>query len=119
MLLSTDHVSDEALEALHPSHAHTQILWQIYLENVHPICQILHPPSFQRHIIEYAQTSLRGIPKSQLALQFSIYTFAVATMTNTECEKKLDLPRAGLLKQLQYGTRQALGKRQNLLIDRD
>jgi hypothetical protein len=109
MLLSTGYISDRFFEDNFPSPAHSTVLWQVYLENVHPLCKIIHPPSFQR-TVEAAKESVRAIPKPALALLFSIFTFAITSMTTTECERKLGRPRNELLKRYQLSTQQALVK---------
>jgi hypothetical protein len=109
LLLNTDYISNRSLEEIFPTPAQSVVLWQAYLENVHQLCQIVHPPSFKR-TVESAPRSFHAIPKATLALLFSIYNFAITSMSNTECEKKLGHPKSGLLQRFQYATRQALVK---------
>jgi hypothetical protein len=109
MLFSIGSFSDEALAELYPSPEHSFILWQAYQENVHLLCHMIHPPSFQK-VVEDAAINVRAISRSNLALLFSVHVFAVASMSNAECEKKLHQPRTRLLSRLQTGTRQALVK---------
>jgi hypothetical protein len=109
MLLNTENITDRALEDALPTPAQSYVLWQAYLENVHPLCKIIHPPSFQR-TVESARTSAHSVSKANLALLFSIYTFAIISMTTEECERKIGHPRNELLKRFQHGTRQALVK---------
>jgi hypothetical protein len=109
MLFGTGAYSDEALAELYPSREHSFILWQAYQENVHLLCHMIHPPSLQK-VVEAAANNLRAVSRSNLALLFSVQVFAVASMSNAECEKRLQQPRAKLLTRLQTGTRQALIK---------
>ncbi|TID22922.1 hypothetical protein E6O75_ATG02096 [Venturia nashicola] len=109
MLFGTGTYSDEALAELYPTPKHSFILWQAYQENVHLLCHMIHPPSFQ-HVVEEAASNVRAISRSNLALLFSIHVFAVASMSNAECEKRLNQPRVKLLTRLKIGTRQALIK---------
>lgn len=109
MLFGTGAYSDEGLAELYPSPEHSFILWQAYQENVHLLCHMIHPPSF-RKVVEEAAVDVRAVSRSNLALLFSIHVFAVASMSNAECEKRLQQPRAKLLSRLQTGTRQALIK---------
>jgi hypothetical protein len=109
MLFGTGAYSDEALAELYPSPEHSFILWQAYQENVHLLCHMIHPPSFQE-VIASAAINVRAISRSNLAMLFSVHVFAVASMSNAECEKRLHQPRAKLLTRLQTGTRQALIK---------
>jgi hypothetical protein len=109
LILDTDHTSNRTLEEIFPTPVQSIVLWQVYLDNVHPLCQIIHPPSFQR-AVESARGSFHAIPKATLALLFSIYNFAIISMSTAECERKLGHPRSGLLKRFQYATRQALVK---------
>jgi hypothetical protein len=107
MLLNPGYITDDALKILFPSAAHSQVLWQTYLQNVHPLCKILHAPTFQK-VVELARDSYHDISRSKLALLFSVYTFALTSMTSAECDKKLGHSKARLLKRLIYGTQQAL-----------
>jgi len=109
MLFGTGAYSDEALAELYPSQEQSFILWQAYQENVHLLCHMIHPPSLQK-VVEAAANNLSSVSRSNLALLFSVQVFAVASMSNAECEKRLQRPRAKLLTRLQTGTRQALIK---------
>lgn len=70
---------------------------------------MVHPPSFQK-VVDQATIDVRAVSRSNLALLFSVHVFAVASMSNAECEKRLQQPRAKLLARLQRGSRQALIK---------
>ncbi|KAF2421042.1 hypothetical protein EJ08DRAFT_702206 [Tothia fuscella] len=109
MLLGTGQIPDHALYSLFPSPAQAQVLWTAYLENVHPLCKILHPPSF-RKVVDKARGSIQSLSRSEIALLFSVYAFGLSSMTGVECERKLGLGRSSLLERLQHGTQQALTK---------
>jgi hypothetical protein len=71
---------------------------------------LLHRPSFQK-IIEIARTKgILSLPKSKIALVFSTFFIAAASLSNSQCESKLRQSRKALLKSLRTGTRYALVK---------
>jgi hypothetical protein len=71
---------------------------------------ILHRPSFQK-VVEAARThGILSLPNSKMAVLFSTYFVAAASLSNAQCETKLRQSRKTLLKQLRKGTRYALVK---------
>lgn len=110
MLLNTGTVSDQALVEHFSSVPQSIVLWQVYIDNIHNLCMIVHRPSFAK-VVEQARTEgILSLPKNKIALLFSTFFFAVASMNNTQCEAKLRQPRKQLLIQLRNGTKFALVK---------
>lgn len=73
--------TDVNLQGLHPLPSQIPYYWQLFLENVHPLVMILHPPTMNT-IIREAQNDPKSLSKSTEALMFSIY-FATITSMNT------------------------------------
>ncbi|OIW32878.1 hypothetical protein CONLIGDRAFT_554653, partial [Coniochaeta ligniaria NRRL 30616] len=99
----------ESLLQYHPTEAHSILLWETHRENVEPLCKILHTPS-AANIVRKASQHPEMASKTENCLLFAIYHFAVFSMTNEECEKKLGQSRDALLQRYHFATRQALVK---------
>ncbi|KAI5866539.1 hypothetical protein GGS23DRAFT_276103 [Durotheca rogersii] len=95
------------LSHLHPEPIQIFRLWQVYLDNVNPLIKVIHPPSTQGRIIE-AMGNLRQISPPFEALLFSIYSMAVLSLSEEDCQTFFDCPREYLLSRYQYGCQQAL-----------
>ncbi|MCJ1398662.1 hypothetical protein MMC11_001863 [Xylographa trunciseda] len=91
----------------HPETMHIMALWQTYLENVNPLTKILHTPTMQKQIID-ASGDLDNVSKAFEALMFAIYSSAVNSMTEEECQRVLGEARLALLDRYTYATHQAL-----------
>ena len=99
--------SQQGLLQYHPTHAEAITLWETHIENVEPICKILHIPStFQ--MVEMASQQPAMVSKAGECLLFAIYHFAVFSMTEEECAKKFGQSRAPLMQRYHFATRQAL-----------
>jgi len=83
------------------------ILWDTYIRNVDPICKILHVPTFQK-VIDLAKENINEVPKNELALLFSVYHFAITSMTTDVFERTFIQPRKYLLAKFRNLTQQAL-----------
>ncbi|KZF26349.1 hypothetical protein L228DRAFT_10495 [Xylona heveae TC161] len=95
------------LSALHPQTVHIFRLWQTFLDNINPLTKIIHAPTVQSAILD-ASGHIENIPTSTEALMFAIYSCAVLSMTNAECEALIGEQRSILLERFQYATQQAL-----------
>ena len=95
------------LSTLHPVPVHIFRLWQIYLENVNPLLRVTHTPTLQGRIIE-AAGNLANVPAALEALMFSIYSMAVLSLAEEDCQAIFGMPKADLLKKFQFGCQQAL-----------
>ncbi|MCJ1390838.1 hypothetical protein MMC18_003699 [Xylographa bjoerkii] len=91
----------------HPSPMHIAVLWQTYLENVNPLTKILHAPTMQKQILE-ASGDLENVPRALEALMFAIYSLAVNSMTEEECQRVIGEARLTLLDRYTFATQQAL-----------
>lgn len=92
---------------LHPSYDTALKLWNVYIENIDPIVKIVHVPSFQP-ILQRGAANPSTLPKATEALLFSIHHFAVASLSEDECQNVFNHPQAELLDRLHAATRQAL-----------
>ncbi|KAF7561104.1 hypothetical protein G7046_g3023 [Stylonectria norvegica] len=99
--------SHQSLHQYHPSHAEAMVLWQAHVENVEPLCKILHVPSIGK-MIEFASSEPSLATKTDECLMFAIYHFAISSMTDHECSRKLGQTRTSLLQRYHLATRQAL-----------
>ncbi|KAL1303783.1 hypothetical protein AAFC00_007120 [Neodothiora populina] len=99
--------SRQSLLHCHPTHADAKILWKMHIENVEPICKILHVPSVSPMVsIVSQQPALAS--KTDESLLFAIYHFAVFSSTEDECLAKFEQSRAFLMQRYHFATRQAL-----------
>lgn len=97
----------QALDQYHPAKEAAMILWHTYAENIEPITKILHVPSTRTAIERIAHDPQLAKPRDE-CLAFSVYHFAVFSMTDEECAAKLGQPRSELLSSLHFAARQAL-----------
>jgi hypothetical protein len=95
-----------SLRSYHPGSGRTLQLWQIFLDNVHPLSKVLHTLSIQRQIIA-ATLNLDGVSRGLEALMFVIYLSAVNSLKPSECESILGERRDILHKRYLSATKQA------------
>jgi hypothetical protein len=107
--------SDVNLASLHPNPVQIFQLWQIFLENIHPLLKLFHAPTIQQQIFQIAASvGAGGIGKEMEALMFGIYAFAVVTMDEVQCESVFGFGAPGdrrkeeILAKFHYGCRIAL-----------
>lgn len=91
----------------HPNPTEAMMLWKIHVENVEPICKILHIPSTAKMIEKISQQP-EAASKADECLVFAIYHFAVFTMTDEECTARFGETGDALLQKYNLATRQAL-----------
>ncbi|OAA53275.1 Transcription factor [Cordyceps fumosorosea ARSEF 2679] len=97
----------QALDSLHPTPETAMLLWQAYADNVEPIVKILHVPSARAVFERTARLPHLARPADE-CLAFSVYHFAVFSMTEQACLEQLRQPRATLLSSFHLAARQAL-----------
>lgn len=93
----------------HPPPERIQLLWQIFIENVDPLTKVVHVPTL-RPAISKAIADIERIPRSFEALMFAIYSAAVMSMKEEDCEQRLGEPREILLLQYISDTEAALAR---------
>lgn len=99
--------SVQSLLQYHPNHAEAMILWTNHIENVEPLCKILHIPSTAR-MVEIVSRQPSAASKSDECLLFAIYYFASFSMTEEGCVDNFGQSRGALLQRYHFATRQAL-----------
>jgi hypothetical protein len=95
------------LSTLHPDPVQIFRLWQTYLDNVDPLLKVTHTPSLQGYIIE-AVGNVKNINPNLEALMFSIYSMAILSLSNEDCEIIFGIPKEELTTRYQFGCQQAL-----------
>ncbi|OOF94910.1 hypothetical protein ASPCADRAFT_516279 [Aspergillus carbonarius ITEM 5010] len=91
----------------YPTHQDAMKLWGAYINNVEPLCKVLHIPTTGR-MIEAVSRQPNAASKAQECLLFSIYHFAVFSMTEEDCVYNFRQPRSTLLVRYQFALRQSL-----------
>ena len=71
--------------------------------------KFVHHPTTHKTLIQ-ACTQLDNLPRSLEVLMFAIYTSAVYSIDDEECQMKLGEPRKPLLRRYQHATRKALAR---------
>lgn len=99
--------SYQSLAQYHPPYKKALALWDTHVENVEPLCKILHVPTMDK-IIRAASREPEKASKTDECLMFAIYHFAVFSMTEDECVEKQGQPRAFLMEKYHQATRKAL-----------
>ena len=61
-------------------------LWQVYIDNVNPITNLLHVQTMQRIVLEAASCKPDDLPKQSLALLSSIFLISVESLGDEECQ---------------------------------
>lgn len=98
---------DADLTSMHPSPMHIFRLWQTFLDNVNPIVKISHAPTIQQKVLE-ASANLASISKPMEALLFALYSVAVNSLTNAECDSMLGTQKIEALAKYHAATLRAL-----------
>ena len=95
------------LAHLHPSPIQIFRLWQTFLENVNPVVKIFHAPSVQRLVLENSG-NIQQMPRNVEALMFAIYSCAVTSSSEEECESMHGESRSTLTQRYRKGAEEAL-----------
>lgn len=91
----------------HPSEAHARLLWKTHVENVEPICKVLHVPTVSS-MLETASAHPSYISKADECTLFAIYHFAVVSLSDDYCQQTFGKPRDTLRVRYHNALRQAL-----------
>lgn len=102
-------VSQHSLSLLsfHPSHETAKMLWKKHIENVQPLCKILHIPSTAKMVERISQRPETASTADECLL-FSVYLFAVYSVTEEDCLQICGHPRDTMLQRYHFAARQAL-----------
>ena len=97
----------QGLLEYHPTHTMAMMLWEAYSDQVDPVFKILHIPSTAKMIDTISkQPGLAS--KADECLLFSVYHFAVFSMTEAHCTMMFGEPRDILRRRYHRAARQAL-----------
>lgn len=91
----------------HPNYKDAMKLWAAHVENVEPLCKILHVPTTAK-MVETVSQKPSMASKSDECLLFAIYHFAVFSMSDEDCVLEFGQSRMELLSKYQHALRQAL-----------
>ena len=95
------------LRSQHPEPYQAFRLWQVFLNNVNPLTKVLHAPTMQQAFLE-ATGKLDDVPRAMESLMFAIYSCAVYSISNAECESITGEIKPVMLTKFQSAARQAL-----------
>ncbi|CAI6340673.1 unnamed protein product [Periconia digitata] len=107
-LLGSNGISVQNLTMLHPPPVQIFRLWQTFLDNVNPLSRVVRAPTTQVQVLE-ASSNLGNLPATTEALLFAIYTSAICSMSNGECETMMGEPKNSLYSKYLAAAKQALG----------
>lgn len=93
----------------HPPTDQIYELWQIFAENVDPLTKVVHVPSLQS-ALEKATNNIPGLPRSFNALMFAMYSTAVLSLNENECQDRFAQSRSSLLSHYVAATKVALAR---------
>ncbi|KAL4985832.1 hypothetical protein BDW68DRAFT_198551 [Aspergillus falconensis] len=99
--------SPQSLIEQHPSHEQAMKLWNTYVQNVEPLCKVLHVPTVAK-MVDTVSRQPAVASKSDECLLFVIYYFAVFCMSDTECLQEFNISRARLMSRYRTAFYQAL-----------
>ncbi|KAL3438193.1 hypothetical protein BDV09DRAFT_192459 [Aspergillus tetrazonus] len=97
----------QSLIEQHPSYEVATKLWDVYIQNVEPLCKVLHVST----VVKMVNTVSRQpavASRSDECLLFVIYYFAVFSMSDAECLQEFNTLRARLLSRFRTAFFQAL-----------
>ncbi|KAL7924342.1 mitogen-activated protein kinase [Trichoderma austrokoningii] len=94
---------------LHPSPQQIHELWRTFVENVDPLSKVVHIPTLEKAFHE-AANEIDTVSRSFEALMFAIYSAAVMSLSDAECEERLHEPRKSLRSRLMTATKAALSR---------
>ncbi|KAJ5892647.1 hypothetical protein N7504_009338 [Penicillium tannophilum] len=97
----------QILTQYHPTHANAMVLWKRYVDNVEPICKVLHVPSTAQ-MVDSASRHPETASKTEECLLFAIYHAAVFSMPEEDCANHLNQKRGAIMQHYHHAARQAL-----------
>lgn len=106
ILLSGDDPSINT-EDLQPTPVQMFRLWQVFLDRVNPLTKVIHAPTLQPYIMD-ASTNMKAFSLSHQALIFAIYASAAYSLSDGECQTKLDMSREDALQKFTLGAKLSL-----------
>lgn len=101
------------LSQLQPLPSQMYSLWQLFLERVHPLTKVIHPPSIHPYLVD-AICGTSSLPKNMQALLFSIFGLAALSLSEEEAWNMLGTDKDNALRRFAMGLRMALLRAQYL-----
>ena len=99
--------SHDSVIQLHPTQSQAMTLWKAHVDNVEPLCKILHIPSVTL-MVELVSQQPETASKGNECLLFAIFHFAAISMTDEECVAKMGETRIELIQRYHFAARNAL-----------
>lgn len=93
--------STQSLTEQHPTHQEAMKLWDAYVQNIEPLCKVLHVPTVAK-MVNTVSKQPSTASKSDECLLFVIYYFAVFSMSDSDCLLGFNVSRNHLMSR--YGT---------------
>ena len=97
------------LPGIHPPPMQIFNLWQVFLDNVHPLLRLFHAPTIQQQLLKSASSLSTASPPMH-ALLLTIYSNAVGSMRDDACMAALNEDRGTLICRYNAGAQYALHK---------
>ncbi|GIK04037.1 transcription factor vrtR1 [Aspergillus viridinutans] len=88
--------STQSLTGQHPSYEEATKLWSVYVQNVDPLCKVLHVPSVAKMVDTVAKQPAAA-SKTDECLLFVTYYFAVFSMADADCLQAFNQTRNHLM----------------------
>ncbi|KAJ5909063.1 hypothetical protein N7495_001745 [Penicillium taxi] len=99
--------STKTITEQHPNHGTAIKLWNIYVQNVEPLCKILHVPTVAKMVNTVSKQPSKA-SKSDECLIFVIYYFAVFSLSDADCLREFDQPKNDMISKYRTLVYQAL-----------
>jgi hypothetical protein len=99
--------STQSLTNQHPSYEEATKLWNTYVQNVEPLCKVLHVPTVAKMVDTVAKQPAVAL-KSDECLLFAIYYFAVFSMSEADCLQQFKQTKNHLMSRYRTAVCQAL-----------
>lgn len=99
----------ESLRGFHPSTPQSQLLWDIYQQNVAPVIMIFHKPALQK-LIGKASTDPDALNRTSEAVVFAVYFASITSMGPEERQRCLGEDHHSALQRYRFATQQALAR---------
>ncbi|KAL4861822.1 hypothetical protein BDV12DRAFT_203626 [Aspergillus spectabilis] len=96
----------QSLTEQHPTYDDAIKLWDVYVQNVEPLCKVLHVPTVAK-IVDRVSKQPATASKSDECLLFVIYYFALFSMSDAGCLQEFGKPRSHLMARYRSAVSQA------------
>ena len=98
-----------SLAKFHPPPEQIPTYWNIYKDNVDPVCKLMHIPTLEKTVLRAAQ-ELNHIGKALEALIFSIYYASVTSLSPGDCLVVLGVEKEATLRKYRFAVEQAFSR---------